>query len=271
MQFIHITDPHVDIHKQHYGVDSFECLSRAVDHAVQHVPQADFLVVTGDVANNGDKESYRAVREILSRAPCPSFVVPGNHDNPSVMAEVFHRTSSISLEEAAHLTGGIWTDVLQTKLLNAVFLDTHLENEGAGAVSRQAMELLLNVLGENSHTLVFMHHPPFESGIAAMDVIGLNNSAELLAMLQRAENKPAGIFCGHLHRSISGIWNGIPVWCLRSTSHQVDMFDPNSEQIACCSEAPEYGLAVLTQSETKGADILFHTVRFTESEQVFDS
>ena len=55
MQFIHISDPHVDVLASHYGIDAARRFALAVVHAVARAPQAAFIAVTGDLTHNADE------------------------------------------------------------------------------------------------------------------------------------------------------------------------------------------------------------------------
>ena len=55
-----------------------------------------------------------------------------------------------------------------------------------------------------SPTVIFMHHPPFTTGIARMDEHGRANAAELADVVAR-HRQVQRIVCGHLHRSIQAL------------------------------------------------------------------
>lgn len=272
MQFIHISDPHVDVLASHYGIDAARRFASAVVHAVARAPQAAFIAVTGDLTHNADEASYRFVQQMLSRAPCPSFVIPGNHDDPDVMAGVFRRTASVELNALDPREGGVWTDVLHAEGADALFLNTHEAGSAAGVVPPEGKRLLETMLmaGNDRGLFVFMHHPPFESGIAAMDAAGLANAEVLVQTFEERRATPTGIFCGHLHRTMFGLWQGVPVWCQRSTAHQVDPQTSQHETIGYCRETPEYGVVTYTRSHGGRATILSQSVPFENSEFFID-
>ena len=111
-----------------------------------------------------------------------------------------------------------------------------------------------------------MHHPPFESGIAAMDAAGLANAEVLVQTFEERRATPTGIFSGHLHRTMFGLWQGVPVWCQRSTAHQVD---PQTSQLRrSASAARRLNTASVTYTRSHGgrATILSQSVPFENSE-----
>jgi len=57
-------------------------------------------------------------------------------------------------------------------------------------------------------TLLFMHHPPFQTGIGHMDVQNLINADELLQVLSH-HSQIRHIACGHIHRAVDTVIGGI--------------------------------------------------------------
>lgn len=238
MQFVHITDLHADA-AAICGIDPFERLAQCCRHIRQYCPQAAFVVVTGDVANQGDVASYIRVRSELAELGKPVFLVPGNHDRPEVMRLVFMPRTSCGL-----VPGTWWAQKVITEYGDLIFLNSHMDGTDAGWLEAAELERLSKELmsDDQRSVLLFLHHPPFMSGIACMDCLALQNVRELLAVIRAGKRKVAGIFCGHLHRTIAGTWDGIPVWCMRSTCHQVDAREPGNPNMRCCVENPEYGV-----------------------------
>src|SRR5262249_56602123 len=69
-------------------------------------------------------------------------------------------------------------------------------------------------------TLIFMHHPPFVTGIARMDEHGLANAEEFAEVVGRHRHVQR-IVCGHLHRSIQALVGGTLATTAPSTAHQM--------------------------------------------------
>ena len=255
MQFIHISDLHADV-SPICGIDPFERLAQCCRHIRRYCPQAAFVVVTGDVANQGDVASYIHVRGELAELDLPVFLVPGNHDRPEAMRLIF------SQRENCNLVPGTWlTKKATTENGDLLFLNSHMDGTDAGWLDAGELQFLATELGKEDDrpVLLFLHHQPFMSGIACMDNLGLQNARELLAVIRAGKRKVAGIFCGHLHRSIAGSWDGIPVWCVRSTCHQIDVRQAADPNMRCCDEVPEYGLA-----DWDGASLVVQTIQFTQ-------
>src|SRR6185295_14939281 len=77
-------------------------------------------------------------------------------------------------------------------------------------------------LGEGSQrpTVVFMHHPPFVTGLRAMDAMGLDGKAELGTVVAR-HPQVEGVLCGHVHRPMTRRLGGTVATSWRGTSQQL--------------------------------------------------
>jgi 3',5'-cyclic AMP phosphodiesterase CpdA len=69
-------------------------------------------------------------------------------------------------------------------------------------------------------TMIFLHHPPFATGIEHMDRIGLDGADRMAEIVVRYPNVER-VLCGHLHRSIEARWAGTLARTAPSTAHQV--------------------------------------------------
>ncbi len=71
-------------------------------------------------------------------------------------------------------------------------------------------------------TIVAVHHPPFATGIAAMDAIGLSGSDQFAATLARHPHVRV-VISGHLHRSITGRAGDVPVVVCPGADQQLEL------------------------------------------------
>ncbi len=267
MKFIHLTDTHLALEPL-YGIDTRERLERLAAHVRSRADGAAFAVVTGDLVNRASPKAYGAAAEILRGLDMPVFVLAGNHDDPQLMQEFFAPASEVDL---CGLTEGkrpalLAPQLLRTPLFEAVFLNTHQDAAPSGRVRADDLARVREGGREGRPRLLFMHHAPFASGIAAMDAAGLENAHELREAIEAAADV-AGIFCGHLHRTMTGLWAGIPVWCLRSTAHAVAP-ELRGAVMKGVLEAPEYAL-VEVRCDCGKLTVLSQTMRFTEPDACF--
>lgn len=83
MRLLHLSDLHLCSNSETviYGVNPYENLQRAIRKIQSIEKPIDLCVVTGDISNDGSKESYELADMLLSSLPFPIFVTNGNHDN----------------------------------------------------------------------------------------------------------------------------------------------------------------------------------------------
>jgi 3',5'-cyclic AMP phosphodiesterase CpdA len=62
---------------------------RALDHALKLFGDSDFIVITGDLANWGERQAYVRLKERLAGIDKPVFLMVGNHDNRENFFSVF--------------------------------------------------------------------------------------------------------------------------------------------------------------------------------------
>ena len=201
-----------------YGiVDTAQMLRECVASIMRQNPLPDFVVVTGDMVDYGRKNEYDLLKELLAPLDMPLYVVVGNHDERQLLREAFSGPGFEYLEQfdefvqyAVDLGG-----------LRLLALDTGVPMEGRGTLCAKRLAWLNERLGEDvSPTLIAMHHPPFLTGIAHMDAIGLEGSAELEDIISRHSHVER-LLCGHLHRSIQCRFGGTVASTCPSPAHQV--------------------------------------------------
>jgi 3',5'-cyclic AMP phosphodiesterase CpdA len=113
-------------------------------------------------------------------------------------------------------------------------------------------------------TLVFMHHPPFTSGLAPMDVHGFDAGPALAQVISR-HSQVLRISSGHLHRPITTGWAGTVVSVAPSTAHQIALNPTPDTPIAIIMEPP----AFLLHMWDEAAGLVSHTI-YTQDYEVKD-
>jgi 3',5'-cyclic-AMP phosphodiesterase len=78
-----LSDPHMRLPPDDEG--SGEALAAAVRAVLALDPLPDAVVVTGDLANGATAAEYARVRELLEPLPMPVHLLPGNHDDSTVV------------------------------------------------------------------------------------------------------------------------------------------------------------------------------------------
>ena len=67
-----------------YGANPVIRFRAFVNDVNKNHRNADLVVITGDIAHNGIKESYQLFKEELKKLDLPSVIMIGNHDNPGI-------------------------------------------------------------------------------------------------------------------------------------------------------------------------------------------
>lgn len=182
--------------------DTATALKRAVEHINHLDPRPELVLITGDLVDEGAADSYVLLREILSRL-IPLFVmVPGNHDDKEVLRKTFpeHDYLNHTVEDEGE---DFLCYALEDFPLRLIGLDTVTPGDHGGGFGPQRMAWLERTLAAvpERPTVVFMHHPPFASGIGHMDKEVFRGWREFHALLSR-HRQVERVLCGHLHRPI---------------------------------------------------------------------
>ncbi len=226
MLIAQITDLHVGERLKVDGrdIDTLDGLRRAVAHLNALVPRPDAVVVTGDLVAEETPANYQSVAAALGELAMPRYVVPGNHDDRGLIREVLGGDGYLAREdEFLHYT-------VEDFNLRLVALDTHDPGKASGLLCQSRLDWLDARLAEarDRPTLIFMHHPPFVTGIADFDVIGLSGRDAFGGIVAR-NTQVRAIACGHVHRDIALSWCGTLVAVTPSTGYQYALeLDPDN-------------------------------------------
>jgi len=210
-----ITDLHLadgDLH----GREPIAQLRHVLAHFKRFHTDAELLVISGDISDSGAKQHYWLLRDELAAAGIPALVLVGNHDDRGELVEVFPRPESVDGFVQGHVDVGNW---------RLIGLDT-VSVDGSNQPSfceRRAAWLELTLAGaadKGKRCIVFMHHPVDATQIAQVLDDTVLDAPELTTILQRHRERVELLAFGHVHRAITGTWNGIAVCCNWATSHQ---------------------------------------------------
>ncbi len=214
MRFIQVTDLHiVPQGKKLLGLDPNQRLKDCVSDINRHCKNVEFCVFTGDLADRGDIDSYRVLREILQDLTLPYYLMAGNHDRRAAIPEVFTQFKPDPF--------GFLQYALDTPEGVFLFLDTVFEGKHSGLYCKDRQQWLGDQLSANTGRPIYLftHHPPFDIFLPSLDRMKLENPDQFLQTLETANVRH--LFFGHVHRALSGSWHGIPFSALPSTAHQI--------------------------------------------------
>lgn len=244
MLLAHISDLHVMVEGDlAYGVvDTGPMVERAIAHLKTLSPNA--VIISGDLVHNVTVAEYKRLKEMLSALTMPVYLMPGNHDSRDLMRQVFTDHTYFPKQ-------GFLQYTIEDYPMRLIMLDTHVPGEGRGELDAARLQWLDQQLVAQPHrpTLLFMHHPPFSTGIALMDGYGLTG-CETLATMVKKYDCIERIGCGHIHRPIQKRWAGTLAYTVPSPVHQVslDFYSP-AEFATFTMEPPAYQLHLWRNNE----------------------
>ncbi len=219
MLIAQITDTHIKAKGQlsYRKVDTGLNLERCIAHLNALSPRPDVVLVTGDITDFGRAEEYRHAGMLLEQLAMPYFVIPGNHDLPDAMRVEFSGHNYLPAE-------GFIQYVIEYYPVRMIGLDTQVIGKPYGLMCAQRLGWLEQQLlaQPDRPTLLFMHHPPFETGIEHMDVQNCRNG-DMLGSLVEQHRQIKYILCGHVHRSIEVAWHNTIVAIGPNPGHSVDL------------------------------------------------
>jgi 3',5'-cyclic AMP phosphodiesterase CpdA len=245
----HVRPPGV---KAYAGIDTNAMLRSACAAIAALDPPPDCVLATGDLADCGLADEYREIDDALSTLPMPAFVIPGNHDRRDVMRASLERRHPYLRQHADFLQY-----VIDDFPVRLVGLDTVIAGEHGGVICPAREAWLAQTLadGKAKPTLVFMHHPPFRTGVPAMDPMMCRTTPGFVKLIER-HPEIERIVTGHFHRPIVVRWAGTIGFVAPSTAHQVALDLRDGEPTRWILEPP--GIALHAYRD--GIGIVSHVV-----------
>jgi len=210
---LHIREPY----KLAYGrIETAPYLQRAIESILELPQQPDAVVITGDLTDFGRAAEYAHLRDLLGPLSMPVYLMPGNHDDRTQLRQTFRDHDYLG-------TDGFVQFSIAVGALQLIALDTVVPNKSSGSLCAKRLIWLHDALekSRNRPVVIAMHHPPFQTLIGHMDVIGLLQGASELEALVAQYPNIERIICGHLHRSIQVRFGGSIASTAPSPAHQV--------------------------------------------------
>lgn len=216
VNILQITDTHLltDPQAELLGVKTRFSLEAVLEMIKQKSPRIDFILLTGDLAQDYSEAAYRTLAELMQSFSVPVYCVPGNHDDVGVMMRVypFH---SISMKR--HLVLKSWQLIL---------LNSQKPGHVMGRLDTSQLAFLTQCLEsypEHDAMIVFHHHI-HPVGSAWLDKLGIENPDDFWAVVKRFP-KVKFVLNGHVHQASEAIVHGVscfttPSTCVQFKRHQ---------------------------------------------------
>lgn len=224
MLIAQITDLHVTRANELLAgrVDTRAALEACMTRLALLDPRPDLLLLTGDLTETATDGEYDFLVAALEKLGLPYLVVPGNHDDRKAMRRAFPDMAPGKADAPF-----CYAIDRPDGPLRLIGLDSIVPRRSEGALCPARLAWLEAELLQASPArpaLIFMHHPPFRTGIAPMDACGILDGLPAFRSLVAAHAKSiAGILCGHVHRVIHAAIEGVPVLLAPSSAHQITL------------------------------------------------
>jgi Icc protein len=215
---LHLSDTHfVGGNRLLYGeVDVRARLGQLLDESFRSGARPEAVIITGDLADAGEAEAYRDVRDALrefERRGARLIWLMGNHDDPRHFRyEIFDDHEGRAPLYGSHFVGG----------LRIIALDTSVRGFHHGEVGTAQLEWLSSELKRKASegTILAMHHPPIRLVQPLARTTELRDMDALADVVRGSDVRL--ILAGHLHTSSHGLFAGIPVSVASATSYSQD-------------------------------------------------
>ena len=198
-------------------VDTHACLERCIARLETLEPAPEALLITGDLTNDGDLATCRALAAMLETLDFPCYPIPGNHDDRDLIRQAFPAIASLSPD-------GPLCYVIEHLPVRVVALDSLVDGKPYGRLGEAQLDWLDARLSEDRQrpVMVMLHHPPFRTGIGYMDWSMLRD-ADALAAVIRTHPAVERVLCGHVHRAIQTRFAGTIAQIAPGVAHQVKL------------------------------------------------
>jgi 3',5'-cyclic-AMP phosphodiesterase len=241
-------------------VDANATLGAAIDFLNELTPRPVAVVATGDLTDNGLPSEYEALRALLARCDLPVYLTPGNHDEPQPLLDAFPEHGYLPRR------GGPLHYAIDDHPVRLVGVDTTHPGYHDGELGDDELAWLDETLAARpgTPTLVFMHHPPFDTGVWWMDCVGLSEEHRRgFEAVIRRHPQVQRVVAGHVHRPVQTVWGSTIVSVAPSTAHQVGLDLLAGGAMRLTGEPP-----MITLLDWTDARVVTHTTAFLPAESI---
>ncbi|MEL6270106.1 MAG: metallophosphoesterase [Chloroflexota bacterium] len=178
--------------------------ARALVSAINNLKAPiDFVLHTGDIAQQGTPVEYDLVREIFESLESPIHYVNGNHDNVESLYSGLLRleTSTEPYDYTFEMNGVAFICV--DSATSGVGTDWHLSDEQLAWLESQIAAT------DDRPLVIAIHHPPYQIFHDAKDYFMLRNADAVHGVLKAVGPRLRGVFSGHVHYAMNRMRDGV--------------------------------------------------------------
>ncbi|HET9898231.1 MAG TPA: metallophosphoesterase [Streptosporangiaceae bacterium] len=199
----HLSDTHLDGGSRSTG------RAMSVANYLRDLPgSVDAIVVTGDIADNGEASEYEMAQAIFS-FDCPVFFCPGNHDHRQEFVRGL--LASPSPDSAGDDDSPV-NQVCRAGGVIFAMCDSTIAGQVEGYLSDDTLGWLDGVLTENADcpALICFHHPPVMLHAPFVDSLRQGGTDRLERVIAK-HPQVAAILSGHAHTAAATTFAGRPL------------------------------------------------------------
>ena len=214
LKFVVLSDLHLGPPGQPVnGLDTGSRLSEAVKVIRRDHADAAFVLLAGDLADQGEVGAYHHLNDLLTPLPMPVHITLGNHDDRAAFLSVFGA-------DRDDPQGRVST-VIDAGGHRIVLLDTTEPGLVGGRLCQGRLDWLAARLDEarDRPVIVVQHHHANPLSLPVDEII-LENAEDYLAVLQR-HPEVRQVIAGHVHLPSVAVWRGIPMTTLAGSHYSV--------------------------------------------------
>jgi 3',5'-cyclic-AMP phosphodiesterase len=216
-RFLHLSDLHLSPVNAPQKAALMARIAASVDRLP--VPPA-FAILSGDLTDRGDVESYELLEQMLADFPVPVHLALGNHDSRRGFHAVFGRG------DGAYCHATVAGD------LHLVTLDTSVPARVHGELDAAQLDWLRGELERHPDLpkLIVLHHPPrLDPAALPWSTLDAASTSALGRVL--AGHRVAGLLAGHVHMNRIVIWQGAPLVVSTGLHSTIDPLHPTGLRI----------------------------------------
>ncbi len=210
LRIVQITDLHIlaDENADLSGVNPIQSLNHVVENINSLSPQAELVIASGDLTDEGSPAAYHLLRKTLHELTCPVYVMAGNHDETEVMRSELPGDNVFCQRQV---------DVGNWRLL---LVNSKLPGSSCGFISDDEFAWLDKCLNSDIDrpVVLAMHHTPLK--LCATHSCQVENTDDFLAKVKNYK-QVKGLLAGHTHNAVEQTFDQLTVMTTPSTMVQV--------------------------------------------------
>lgn len=198
IRIVQISDCHLsaETSREYRQVNPHENLMNLMRKVIALKP--DLLLATGDLSEDGSRASYRTLHGVFNTLRVPVLALPGNHDDPGLLADIFPGSPVDTISVSEH---GSW---------RIIRLNSSLPGRPEGRIPESVLDELEGCLAGREHVpcLIALHHQPITIGSEWIDKYPLVKPERFLRVIGNCANVK-GVVWGHIHQVFDAEIGGV--------------------------------------------------------------